>query len=77
VIYNLEMDDDTKLKEFLAVLGRIKELLEEVSISDDEDLDLDKAIEQLRQSGNDKDADELAGLVEQAENMKAAHQAEA
>jgi len=71
------MDDDTKLKEFLGVLGRIKDLLEEVSISDDEDLDLDKGIEQLRQSGKDKEADQLAGLIEQAENMKAEHQAEA
>lgn len=76
MIYNQQMDDDTKLEEFLGILGRIKNLTGEASVSDDGDLDLDSAIKQLRKTGNDRDADKLAGLIKQAENMKAEHQAE-
>jgi hypothetical protein len=45
------------------------------TVSDDESANLDEAIERLRLSGNDKDADELAELVKRAEELKAQHQA--
>ena len=74
VTYNLQMDKDETLEEFVQILGRIKELVGEAKISGDEAFDLVKAIEQLRQSGNGTDADELAALVERADQLKAQHQ---
>lgn len=71
--YNLRMDNDKTLEEFVQILGRIKDLIGEAAISDG-GIDLVKAIEGLRQSGNDKDADELAELVERADELKAQHQ---
>jgi len=68
------MDNDETLEEFVQILGRIKELLGKAEPSGDEGLDLVKAIEQLRQSGNDTDADELAALIERADELKAQHQ---
>ena len=68
------MDNDETLEEFVQILGRIKELVGEAKISGDEAFDLVKAIEQLRQSGNGTDADELAALVERADQLKAQHQ---
>jgi len=73
--YNPQMDDDGTLDEFVQILGRIKNLVGAAAISDAEDIDLVEAIQRLRRSGNDKDADELAGLVERADEMKAQHQA--
>ena len=75
VDYNPRMEHDETLFEFVQILGRIKQLMGDVSISEDEDVNLVKAIEQLRQSGNTKDADELAALVQRADEMKAIHQA--
>ena len=72
--YNPQMDNDETLDEFVQILGRIKDLVGEVSLSDDEGIDLAEAGERLRQSGNDKDADELAELTERAEELKARHQ---
>ena len=74
--YNLQMENDEALEEFLKILGRIKDLLGEESLPNDTGIDLIDAIEQLRQSGNDKVADELAGLLERAEVLKAQHQAQ-
>jgi len=68
------MENDKTLEEFVQILGRIKDLIGEAAISDD-GIDLVKAIEGLRQSGNDQDADELAELVERADELKAQHQA--
>jgi hypothetical protein len=68
------MNDDETLGEFLQILGRIQELAAEAPNSDGEGLDLDYAIQQLRQSGNDNEADELARLRERAEELKAQHQ---
>ena len=73
--YNRQMDNDETLDEFVQILGRIKDLVGEVTISDDEGIDLVEAIEQLRRSGNNKDADELAELLERADELKAQHQA--
>ena len=73
--YNLCMDKDETLDEFVQILGRIADLMEAASMSDDKDIDLDKAIEKLRLSGNDDGADELAELVQRAEELKAQHQA--
>ena len=72
--YNPQMDNDETLDEFVQILGRIKDLVGEVTLSDDEGIDLAEAGERLRQSGNDKDADELAELTERAEELKARHQ---
>jgi len=69
------MDKDETLDEFVQILGRIADLMEAASMSDDKDIDLDKAIEKLRLSGNDDGADELAELVQRAEELKAQHQA--
>jgi hypothetical protein len=67
------MDNDKTLEEFVQILGRIKDLVGEAAISDD-GFDLVKAIEGLRQSGNDQGADELAELVKRADELKAQHQ---
>jgi len=75
VTYNLQMDYDETLEEFVQILGRIKDLAGEATISDDEGIDLVETIQRLRLSGNDKDADELAKLIERADELKAQHQA--
>lgn len=72
--YNPQMETDKTLDEFVQILGRIKELIGDVAIEDDEGLDLTKAIERLRLSDNNDDADELAELVERADELKAQHQ---
>ena len=69
------MATDETLDEFVQILGRIKELMGDVSIEDDEDFDLDKVIERLRLSGNNDNADELAELIKRADELKALHQA--
>jgi hypothetical protein len=71
VIYNLRMDKDEKLEEFVQILGRIQKLIEEETAADDNGLDLVEAIKQLRESGKNDVADELTGLVERAEKLKA------
>ncbi len=73
--YNRTMDNDKTLEEFVQILGRIADLMGTEKVSDDKDIDLDKAIEQLRLSGNDDGADELAELVQRADELKAQHQA--
>jgi len=75
VLYNLQMDKDETLQEFVQVLGRIKDLLGESMLSVDNDIDLVAAVEHLRQSGNNKDADELAELCKRADELKAQHRA--
>ena len=72
--YNLPMDNDDTLREFLQILGRIADLAGEALMSDDEEIDLVEAVHKLRQSGNDKDAGELAELVQRADELKAQHQ---
>ena len=72
--YNTQMEDDKTLEEFVQILERIKELIGDVAIEDDEGFDLTKAVERLRLSGNNDDADELAGLIERADELKAQHQ---
>lgn len=74
--YNPQMENDETLEEFVQILGRIKDLLGEETIPNDTGIDLADAIEQLRQSGSDEDADELAELLERAEELKAQHKAE-
>jgi len=69
------MEKDEALEEFVQILGRIKDLLGEATTSDDADLDLAEAIEQLRLSGKNDDADALAALIERAEELKEQHQA--
>ncbi len=68
------MDNDEKLEEFVQVLGRIRDLVGEAPISDDKGIDLGEAIKQLRLSGNNQDADEVAELIQRAEELKAQHQ---
>ena len=72
--YNPPMDNDDTLREFLQILGRIADLAGEALMSDDEEIDLVATIQRLRQSGNDKDADELQKLVQRADELKAQHQ---
>ena len=72
--YNPQMEKDETLDEFVQILGRIKDLLGEETLPSDTGIDLVDAVEQLRQSGNDKDADELAELLECAEELKAQQQ---
>ena len=74
--YNLPMDNDDTLREFLQILGRIADLAGEATMSDDEEINLVETVQRLRQSGNDKDADELAELVQRADELKAQHQTE-
>ena len=69
------MDYDKTLGEFVQILGRIKDLVGEATISDDAGIDLAEAIERLRASGNSKNADELAELCARADELKAQHQA--
>ena len=72
--YNPQMENDKTLEEFVQILERIKELIGDVAIEDDEGFDLTKAVERLRLSGNNDDADELAELIERADELKAQHQ---
>jgi len=76
VTYNLRMEDDKTLEEFVQILGRIQELVGEASMSGGTGIDLVDIVEQMHQSGNDKDADELAELSKRAEELKAQHQAQ-
>ena len=69
--HDSNMDNDQTLNEFVQILGRIADLIGSATISDDKGADLDEAIERLRLSGNDKDADELAELVQRANELKA------
>jgi hypothetical protein len=73
--YNPQMETDKTLEEFVQILERIKEMIGDVAIEDDEGFDLTKAVERLRLSGNNDDADELAELIERADQLKAQHQA--
>jgi hypothetical protein len=73
--YNPQMENDKALEEFVQILERIKEMIGDVAIEDDEGFDLTKAVERLRLSGNNDDADELAELIERADELKAQHQA--
>jgi len=68
------MDNDQTLRDFLQILGRIADLAGEALMSDDDEIDLAKTVQNLRQSGNDKDADELAELVQRADELRAQHQ---
>jgi len=70
-----QMERDKKLDEFVQILGRIRYLVGEETIAHDPDVDLGKAVEQLRLSGKDKDADELADLIKWADTLKAQQQA--
>jgi hypothetical protein len=67
------METDETLEEFVRILGRIKGLVGEAMISDNASFDLAKAIEDLRLSGNNDDSDELAELIERADELKAQH----
>lgn len=69
--YNPLMEKDETLEEFVQILGRIQELVGEATISNDEGFDLVETIEQLRKSGNNDDAEELAELIERADELKA------
>ena len=73
--YNPQMEKDEKLEEFLRILGRIRDLVGEEPMTGGTGIDLIDIVEQLRQSGDDKDADELNELLKRAEELKAEHQA--
>ncbi len=68
------MENDDTLIEFVQILGRIADLAGEALMSDDEEIDLVKTVQKLRQSGNDQDADKLEELVQRADELKAQHQ---
>ena len=70
VTYNGEMENDEKLEEFIQILGRIKDIVGEVAIADDQGINIVEAIEQLRISGNAEGADELAELAQRADELK-------
>ena len=69
------MDKDETLQEFVQILGRIKEMVGESALLGNEEIDLAEAVERLRQSENNEDADELAGLCKRADELKAQHRA--
>lgn len=69
------METDEKLEEFVQILGRIRELVGEESMSGETDIDLVDVVEQMRQSGNDEAADELGALIKRADELKDKHQA--
>ena len=69
------MDKNETLEEFVQILGRIQKLIEEETPADGHGLDLVEAIKQLRKSGKDDVADELAGLLERADELKTQQQA--
>ena len=71
------METDETLEEFVQILGRIRELVGEESMSGNTGIDLVDVVEQMRQSGDDEDADALAQLVKRAEELKALHRANA
>ena len=73
--YNLRMDYDETLGEFVQILGRIKDLAGAATIADDKEIDLAAAIERLRESGSTREADELAELIKHADELQAQHQA--
>jgi hypothetical protein len=75
VTYNPQMERDKKLDEFVQILGRIRYLVGKETIAHDPDVDLGKAIERLRLSGKNKDADELTDLIKWADTLKAQQQA--
>jgi len=74
VTYNIKMEHDETLDEFVQILGRIKDLLGEEPVSAEEGIDFVAAIEGLRQTGSNEDADELAALLERADELKAQHE---
>ena len=69
------MANDETLEEFVQILGRINDLVGEVTTADDKGIDLVDAIAQLRLSGKDKNADVLAKLCARADELKVQHQA--
>jgi hypothetical protein len=69
------MENDEKLEEFVQILSRIRELVGEEPMTGGTGIDLVDIVEQLRQSGDDKDADELSELLKRAEELKAEQQA--
>ena len=73
--YNPQMDKDEKLEEFVQILSRIRDLVGEEPMTGGTGIDLVDIVEQLRQSGDDKDADELSELLKRAEELKAEQQA--
>jgi hypothetical protein len=75
VTYNPEMEKDDKLEEFVQILGRIRDLVGEEPMTGGTGIDLIDIVEQLRQSGDNKDADELSELLKRAEELKAEQQA--
>jgi hypothetical protein len=77
VTYNRHMKTDETLEEFVQILGRIRGLVGEESMSGNTGIDLVDVVEQMRQSGDDEDADALAQLVKRAEELKALHRANA
>jgi len=69
------MERDEKLDEFVGILGRIKDLIGEAAISNEEGVDLAEAVEQLRLAEKNEDADKLAELIKRADELRAQHQA--
>lgn len=72
--YNLQMENDETLKEFVQILSRINELVGDSTSTNDEDINLPAAVDRLRLSGKNDDADELTELCERADELKAMHQ---
>lgn len=69
------MDKDESLEEFVQILGRIRELTAQATTADDNGLNLDDVVKQLRLDGENDDADELAELIERADALKAQQKA--
>lgn len=69
------MDKDESLEEFVQILGRIRELTAQETTADDNGLNLDDVVKQLRLDGENDDADELAELIERADALKAQQKA--
>lgn len=68
------MENDETLKEFVQILSRINELVGDSTSTNDEDINLPAAVDRLRLSGKNDDADELTELCERADELKAMHQ---
>ena len=67
------MGYDETTDELAKILGRMANLMGEQSFSDDDSINSVEAIQGMRLAGKNDDADELAELIQRADELKAQH----
>ena len=67
------MGYDETTDELAKILGRMADLMGEQSFSDDDSINSVDAIQGMRLAGKNDDADELAELIQRADELKAQH----